>query len=199
MPEGKRPFFMLDWLDQDDEKGSIGVAEMVRNAQEMVNWAVRAYEDNKKQTANAVWVLKRRLLVNDLKSIVPGQKIDVQDDCDDVRKAVMQLATQDVGEQLMNLIQLAEKYADKDSLIPALQQGQDVKEPQMRAFVAARQLEQAGKYIGQIISNIDTFSARFCTAIAWPAPTLSCPFSCSSAFSGTTKNPPPAPTSSSTP
>lgn len=156
MPEGKRPFFMLDWLDQDDEKGSIGVAEMVRNAQEMVNWAVRAYEDNKKQTANAVWVLKRRLLVNDLKSIVPGQKIDVQDDCDDVRKAVMQLATQDVGEQLMNLIQLAEKYADKDSLIPALQQGQDVKEPQMRAFVAARQLEQAGKYIGQIISNIDT-------------------------------------------
>jgi len=151
-----RPVFTMLWQDPEDERVPISVCEMVRNAQEMVNWAVRAYEDNKKQTANAVYVLKRKyLLRGDLGEIKPGDKIDISDDCPDVRQAITQYVQQDVGEQLLNIIQLAEKYADKDSLIPALQQGQDVKEPQMRAFVAERQLEQAGKYIGGIIRNID--------------------------------------------
>jgi len=151
----ERPFFRGVWEDSLDGQGAIGVADNAANAQFILNGAIRAYEDNKKLSANVITVVKRRYLERDLKELTPGMIIDASEDCDDAKKAIMPIVIPDVGESLLNLIALAEKYADMDTLIPKLTQGLDVKEPQMRAYVAQQQVEKSGKYIGQVIRNND--------------------------------------------
>jgi hypothetical protein len=151
----ERPFFRGVWEDSLDGQGAIGVADNAANAQLILNGAVRAFEDNKKLSANVIAAVKRRFLEKDLKEFHPGMIIDLSEDCDDAKKAIMPVVIPDVGESLLNLIALAEKYCDMDTLIPKLTQGLDVKEPQMRAYVAQQQVEKSGKYIGQVTRNND--------------------------------------------
>lgn len=150
-----RPFYRGIWEDSLDGQGAIGVADNAENAQFMLNGAVRAFEDNKKLSANLILGVKRRYLDGDFKRVNTGLMVDISEDCDDARKALQQVTLQDVGESLLSLIALAEKYADMDTLIPKLTQGLDVKEPQMRAYVAQQQVEKSGKYIGSVIRNND--------------------------------------------
>ncbi len=151
----ERPFFRGIWEDNLDGQGAIGVADNAANAQFVLNGAVRAFEDNKKLSANVLLGIKRRYLEKDFKKISIGKVFEVSEECDDVRKALAPIMIPDVGESLLSLITLAEKYADMDTLIPKLTQGLDVKEPQMRAYVAQQQVEKSGKYIGQVIRNND--------------------------------------------
>jgi hypothetical protein len=151
----ERPFYRGIWEDSLDGQGAIGVADNAANAQFVLNGAMRAYEDNKKLSANVLLGIKRRFLEGDFKDITIGKAFEISEECDDVRKAIQPIVVPDVGESLLNLIALAEKYADMDTLIPKLTQGLDVKEPQMRAYVAQQQVEKSGKYIGQVIRNND--------------------------------------------
>ena len=150
-----RPFYRSLWEDSLDEVGGTGIADNGMNAQNMLTGAVRAFEDNKKQTANAGGLIKRSKVDDDVNEFVPGKWYDAAADCDDVREAMMPFEFPDVGESLISLISLAEKYMDMDTLIPKLTQGLDVKEPQMRAYVAMQQVEKAGKYVGAVVRNND--------------------------------------------
>jgi len=151
----ERPFRRGVWEDSLDGQGAIGVADNAANSQFVLNGAMRAYEDNKKLSANVIMAGKRRLIEGDFKETAIGMFLDISEDCQDVRQAIQSVVITDVGESLLNLIQLAEKYCDMDTLIPKLTQGLDVKEPQMRAYVAQQQVEKSGKYIGQVIRNND--------------------------------------------
>lgn len=151
----ERPFRRAVWEDSLDGQGAIGVADNAANSQFVLNGAMRAYEDNKKLSANVILAGKRRYMEGEFKEISMGMFLEIAEDCDDVRKALMPVVIPDIGESLLNLITLAEKYCDMDTLIPKLTQGLDVKEPQMRAYVAQQQVEKSGKYIGTVIRNND--------------------------------------------
>jgi len=151
----ERPFRRAVWEDSLDGQGAIGVADNAENSQLVLNGAVRAYEDNKKLSANVILAGKKRMIEGDVTNISIGKWLEVSEDVDDVRKAIVPIVIPDVGESLLSLIQLAEKYCDMDTLIPKLTQGLDVKEPQMRAYVARQQVEKSGKYIGSVIRNND--------------------------------------------
>lgn len=151
----ERPFVRAVWEDSLDGQGATGVADNAAASQRILNGALRAYEDNKKLSANVVLAGKRRMIDGDFREMKMGLFLDLAEECDDVNKALAPIVIPDVGESLLNLITLAEKYCDMDTLIPKLTQGLDVKEPQMRAYVAQQQLSQAGKYIGGVIRNID--------------------------------------------
>ena len=151
----ERPFRRGVWEDSLDDLGAIGVADNAANSQFVLNGAVRAFEDNKKLSANVILAVKRRFMEQDFKETKTGMVLEISEDCDDARKAVMPIVIPDVGQSLITLIELMEKYADADTLIPRITQGMDVKEPQMRAYVAAQQVEKAGKYMGSVIRNMD--------------------------------------------
>ncbi|MFA5107759.1 MAG: hypothetical protein WC497_05560 [Patescibacteria group bacterium] len=151
----ERPFYRAVWEDSLDGQGAISVADNAANSQFILNGAIRSYEDNKTLSANVILAGKRRYIEGEFKEISTGLFLDIAEDCDDVRKAVTPIVIPDVGESLLSLIALAEKYCDMDTLIPKLTQGLDVKEPQMRAYVAQQQVEKSGKYIGSVIRNND--------------------------------------------
>lgn len=140
-----------------DDNEAIGVADNVASMQLVINGAFRAFEDNKKQSGNVQRAVKPRFLErpNDLKSRTPGQDIVISDDCDDVRKAISAIVTPDVGETLLSVIDMGLRMADNDSMIPRIAQGLEPENKDNTALQIAKQMAQAGKYIGALIRNLD--------------------------------------------
>jgi len=153
----ERPYYMLTWDEDPDGLTGTGIADSLIDHQKVLNGAVRCYEDNKKLVSNVLLALKRRYLVDgDLGRLQPGKHIDITDDCDDVRKAIQQIVLQDVGENLLKMIELYLQFADLSSNLPRAEQGQQTFNPQT-AFELQQRLEKSGKYIGRVIRNLDKF------------------------------------------
>ena len=98
--------------------------------------------------------MRRRLLMNQPDKLYPGQQIEISEECEDVRQAIQQLQFADVGESLMSMINLAMSFADDESSIPRVQQGAGGSGRET-AFELSQRLEKSGKYIGNVIRNID--------------------------------------------
>ena len=150
----ERPFFRAVCQQHIDERDATGPADNVEDIQRAINGIVRAIEDNKKQSANVQMAVKERFIDGDYTSNKPGQRIQITDDCDDVRKAIQPIVIPDQGEQLVSLLAIFEKYLDLDSLIPKIQQGVEDKH-QVTAFEIKEKLSMSGKYLGGAIRNID--------------------------------------------
>jgi len=151
---GERPFFRIAWEENLDGIGGIGVADNAENMQLVLNGAMRSFEDNKKLSANVITAVKRRFIEGDLQSIDPGMVIDIADECDDANKAFSSLVIPDVGESLLSLITLAERFSDMDTMIPKITQGIETKH-KLTAYEVSQQIEKAGKYLGAVIKHID--------------------------------------------
>jgi hypothetical protein len=146
-------------IDLDGYTGR-GVPDNMDDVQRFLNGALRAFEDNKKLTANVMMAVKRRYFKKpgELDSVFPGKQFDVNDEVDDVRKAIMPIVFPDVGETLISAITLAEKWCDDVSLIPTFMQGFTLPKHKADTAYELSQLQQnAGKYIGQAIRNNDEF------------------------------------------
>ena len=154
--ESDRPFEMAKWEANIDEVSGVGVADNLRDVQHVLNGALRAFEDNKKLVCDMVIALKREYIRGRFpKATTPGMILDIEPECDDARKAVGQIVYQDVGESLMSLINLFERYADDETLIPKLLQGVDSDPKENTAFEINQRLEKSGKYITSVIRNLD--------------------------------------------
>ncbi|MFA5187355.1 MAG: hypothetical protein WC551_12825 [Patescibacteria group bacterium] len=151
----ERPFARSVWEDCLDEIGGTGVADNAENMQFVLNGAMRAFEDNKKLSANVQGFVKRRYLDSDMKEVRPGMLHDLSEECDDAHKAYAPMVVPDVGESLLSLIALAEKYLDMETMIPKITQGIDTTQGKETAYEISQQVEKAGKYIGAIIRNQD--------------------------------------------
>jgi len=149
-----RPFYCAKWEDNFEGQGGIGVADNTEDVQMMRNGVIRLFFDNKALSANVQLALKRNLLAKKLKSFVPGSLVDISDECDDVRKAVQQIIVQDVGESLLSAIDLTEKWADDDSMVPKIQQGAGGDSGDT-AYELQQRLEKSGKYLARVMGNMD--------------------------------------------
>ena len=155
---GKRPHhkWVLE-MDLDDSTGR-GIADNMEGVQAALVGMIRAFEDNKKLSANVTAAVKKRYFMNpsQLDSVDPGKLYDIADSCDDVRKAIMPIIYPDVGETLMSGISLMMQLKDDVSMIPTILQGFNLPKHQPDTAYEMRQLtENAGKYIGQAIRNND--------------------------------------------
>lgn len=151
-----RPFYRVVWEINLDETSGTGVPKNLRPAQKVLNGAVRAFEDNKKLSANVIAATKRQFIPEWDGKFTPGMELELSDDCDDARKAVYQIVIQDVGESLLSLINLMERYADETSQMPKIMQGSvaDKRKPDTLGELQMLQ-SNSGKYLGGVIKNFD--------------------------------------------
>jgi len=153
--EGERPFYRSVWEEPIDAIGGNGIADNLIEIQKLLNGSVRSFEDNKKLTANAMFAVKRRFLLDQPDTFVPGKMIDLSEECDDARQAIQQLNFADVGESAVSMINLAQQFADDESSVPRVQQGAGGSGRET-AFELSQRLEKSGKYLAKIIKNFDT-------------------------------------------
>ena len=151
-----RPYYRALWEMSLDESNGIGIADNIEQVQQVLNGMVRAFEDNKKLSANVILALKKRFLAKQNNTFVPGQEIEIADECDDARKAIQQIIIQDVGESLLSGIALFERYADETSQMPKIMQGEVAEKKKPDTLGELNMLQQnAGKYLGGVIKNHD--------------------------------------------
>uniref|UniRef100_A0A6H1ZYE5 Putative portal protein n=1 Tax=viral metagenome TaxID=1070528 RepID=A0A6H1ZYE5_9ZZZZ len=155
---GKRPHKMWVIESNLDESTGTGIADNMEGVQGALVGMIRAFEDNKKLSANVTTAVKKRYFndPNQLDEIKPGTQYDLADSVDDVRKAILPIVFPDVGESLMSGIELMLRLKDDVSMIPTIMQGFTLDKHQPDTAYELRQLTaNAGKYIGQAIRNND--------------------------------------------
>ncbi len=158
-----RPYGRAIWELKLDHIEATGVADNIRNEQKVLNDFVRAFEDNKKLSANVILATKRQYIsplsqaVLDNDGITPGLEIELDDTCDDARKAIQSVIIPDQGSTLLDGIALFERYADESAMLPKILQGEvQAKKKPDTAFELNMMANNAGRYIsGCAIKNID--------------------------------------------
>lgn len=158
IPEGeKRPYYRSVWEINLDHADGTGVADNLEMIQKVINGMVRAFEDNKKLSANVMAAVKRQYLDPTWDGkFTPGKILEVLEECDDARQAFQPIIVPDAGDSLLNGINLMERYADEASQIPKILQGEVVERRRADTAWEMNQLQQnAGKYIGGVIRNDD--------------------------------------------
>lgn len=154
--EDKRPYYRVEWESKLDHADAIGVADNIDDVQGVLNGMVRAFEDNKKLSANVMGVGKGGAFPDWDKSFKPGQFIEVADEVDDVRAGWQQIIVQDVGSTLLEGIGLFERYGDESSMLPKLLAGSVLEKQKPDTLGELNMLQQnSGKYLGAVIKNYD--------------------------------------------
>lgn len=154
--EGKRPFYRVEWEMKPDHAEGIGVADNLEDVQKVLNGMIRAFENNKKLSANVMGAGKSRLMPDWDGSFKPGQFIEVAEEVDDARMAFQQIIVADVGETLLSGIALFERYADESSMLPKLLAGSVLEKQKPDTLGELHMLQQnSGKYLGSVIKNFD--------------------------------------------
>ncbi len=150
-----RPILEVVAQVNPDAPGGWGTADDVASDQKLANGSLRAMVDNANFGANMAGFVQDRYISGKFDGLRPGEINHLEPECDDARKAMSFVEPPLFIDALLKLGELAEKYADMDSMIPKLVQGFDVDEPQMRATVALQQVEKAGYFMGLCIRNVD--------------------------------------------
>lgn len=150
----ERPYYRAFWEWRPDEVGGCGIPDNLEQIQTVLNGAVRAFEDNKKLSANVMAAVKDRY-IDDQNDWKPGAKISISEECDDVRQAIQPIIIPDIGESCISVIRLFERYGDMASQVPQIAQGVRPEKSADTAYELSQLLENAGKYLGSVIRNLD--------------------------------------------
>ena len=129
LESGGFPYRVMPWSRRAGHWAGVGVAEQVDAPQRIVNGGTRRLLENAGKSAGAQLVMDPDVIVpadknwtitpDKLWFKVPGATMD------DVRKAFMNVVIQNVGDQLMKIIEYGFRLAEEASAIPLVAQGQD--------------------------------------------------------------------------
>lgn len=151
-----RPFYRSVWEINLDNPVGLGPADNLEGIQLVLNGGVRAFEDNKKLSGNVMGIGNLDKAPTWDRKFKPGLIIDTDDTVDDASKAFQQIVVADVGDSLLSLISLFERYGDDASQMPKIMQGATLDKRKPDTFSELNMLMQnAGKYIGGVIKNFD--------------------------------------------
>jgi hypothetical protein len=148
------PFYEVNLETIPDEPIGRGVADNAKMGHDLVSMGLRAFVDNKAWSANVQMAMKRRLFVKTPDSIRPGGVWYLSEDAKSASDAMQQIITQDVGETLLSLIAEGEKYADWDTMMSKIEQGQ-MAETKRTATEIVQQAKRSDAYTGSVIRNFD--------------------------------------------
>lgn len=155
---GMRPMHFCCWEESPFDAGGIGVAENLRDTQAMLNSAVRCFIDNKALSSNL-------LVFGKSNALAPGQDrtwhsgkfFELANGVMDWREAMGFAQVPDVGQSLLDLIGLVERFADEDSNAPKLLQGETARHSPKTAFETGQLLTAANKALGKVIRNRERY------------------------------------------
>jgi len=153
---GRRPYHYAPYERILDSFHGIGTADNLRDSQTMVNSAVNAFADNKALSGNVVLgVIASQLAGKQSSKLKPG-KVFKFNEGTNIQQAMQGIVIPDVGESLLSLVHLFERYGDEESQLPKIMQG-EVAEKRKADTLGEMQILQsnAGKYMGQVMRNID--------------------------------------------
>jgi len=152
-----RPHGRVPWEINLDDNHGIGVADNVEEAQRVLNGMIRAFEDNKKLSANVMAAIKKSLLADWSGEFKPGEIIELSEEAERASDAIAQIIFADVGESLLSGIALMERYGDELTQLPKILQGYVAEKRKVDTLGELQMLQaNAGKYIGSVIKNYDT-------------------------------------------
>jgi len=151
-----RKYYKFNWEDDLDHDHGVGIADNGYQAQEILNGAFNAFQDNKKLSGDIQGFYSPFHFNDDEDmTIQPGKFRPTKETCRDAKDAVHQLQFADTGESLISVIRLAQEMLDDETNIPKQSQGAlGVSNPDT-AYQASQLAEKAGKYIAGVIRNVD--------------------------------------------
>ncbi len=123
IPPDTRPHGRVIWEINLDDNHGIGVSDNVEHVQKTMVGMVRAFEDNKKLSANVILAIKKALLTDWDGQFKPGTSIELAEEAKSAAEAITQIIIQDVGDSLLSGIALMERFGDELSQLPKILQG----------------------------------------------------------------------------
>lgn len=152
--ENDNPFYEVDLEKIPDEPMGRGVADNAKMGHDLVSMGLRTFVDNKAWSGNVQMAMKRRLFIKTPDTIKPGGMWYLSEDAKSANDAMQQIIVQDVGETLLSLIAMGEKYADWDTMMSKIEQGQ-VADKERTATEIVQQAKRSDSYTGGVIRNFD--------------------------------------------
>lgn len=153
--EGERPFYGAKWEPMLDDIMGRSIADNLQDSQKMINGIVRAISDNAALLSNVILAMKPDKFENPSDELYPGLRLILDESCEDVRQAIQQVTLTDITGPLYNFFTLAKDFADENCNLPTLISGEVVDKKRETAFSVDARQQNAGKYIGQVIRNMD--------------------------------------------
>jgi hypothetical protein len=149
-----RPLHLAKWEESPFETGGTGVAENLRDTQAMLNSAVRCFIDNKAFSSQLLFFGKSNALApGQNRNIYSGKFFELANHVMDWREAMGFAQTPDVGNGILDLINMIERFADEDTNAPRLLQGERSRSSPKTAFESSQLLQAATKALGKVIRN----------------------------------------------
>ncbi len=155
-PGNLRPYHPAVWEALPHESHGIGVPENLKDSQMMINGSVRTYIDNKSLSGNVLMAGNPRMLApGQNRSVYPGKYFELAEAVTDARQALQFFSPPDVGGGILEMINLFERFADEESNLPKLLEGEKSVGDPKTAFAFSKLVEAANKALGNVIKNID--------------------------------------------
>jgi hypothetical protein len=155
-PGNLRPYHLAVWEAIPHESHGIGVPENLKDSQMMINGSVRTYIDNKSLAGNVLMAGNPRMLApGQNRTVYPGKYFELAENVQDVREALQFFSPPDIGGGMLEMINLFERFADEESNLPKLLEGQKQVGDPKTAFAFGKLVEAANKALGNVIKNID--------------------------------------------
>lgn len=127
LDSGSFPYHSMPWQRRSESWAGVGVAEQMRTPQRVVNASLRALLDNAGKSAGSQLVINQSAIVpaDGEWTITPDKLWFLTGDGPvDVRQAMMAIQIPNVTEQMMQIVTLAERFAEETTSIPLITQGQ---------------------------------------------------------------------------
>lgn len=155
-PGQVRPLHLDRWEDFPHEPGGEGIPASIKDSQMMVNSAVRCFIDNKALSSNVLIAGRSGALApGQSKQLYPGKFFELAEHIQRAQDAIQFFSPQDVTGGLLDLVNLFERFADEESNLPRLLQGEVARFSPKTAFESSQLLTAANKAMGKIIRNMD--------------------------------------------
>jgi hypothetical protein len=152
--ENDNPFYETEIEKIPDEPVGRGVADNAKMGHDLAGAGIRQFIDNKAWSGNVQMAMKRRLFIKTPDAIKPGGMWYLSEDAKSANEAMQQIVVQDVGETLLSLIAMGEKYADWDTMMSKIEQGQ-LSATKKTATEIMQQSKRSDSYTGSVIRNFD--------------------------------------------
>jgi hypothetical protein len=130
LDSGNFPYHSMPWQRRAQHWAGVGVAEQMRTPQKVTNAALRALLNNAGKSAGSQLVVDQSAIrPADGEWTITPDKIwwKTNDGPQDVRQAMMAIQIPNVTQQLLEIIQLGERFAEETTSIPLITQGQSGK------------------------------------------------------------------------
>lgn len=127
LDSGAFPYHSMPWQRRAGHWAGVGVAEQMKTPQKVTNAALRALLNNAGKSAGSQFVINQAAISPaDGEWTITPDKIwyKTMEGGPDVRQEFMAIQIPNVGEQLMQIITLGERFAEETTSIPLIAQGQ---------------------------------------------------------------------------